>query len=54
MRTEHAFAYAYLGICRALLSMNDINLRKNGCHGKFYCSCFRFGKSVSIVTRYVT
>lgn len=28
MRIEHAFAYAYLGICRGLLSMNDINLRK--------------------------
>lgn len=28
MGTEHAFAYAYLGTCRALLSMNGINLKK--------------------------
>lgn len=28
MGAEHAFAYAYLGTCRALLSTNGINLWK--------------------------
>lgn len=54
MGTEHAFAYAYLGACRALLSMNSINLRNMVVMENFYCNYFRAGKSVSNITVFST